>query len=42
MEGSASQAGFSYQNNIVALKVIECFFFNPDIRQFRLENYDKV
>jgi hypothetical protein len=41
MEGSASQAGFYYQNNIAALKVIECLFFNSDIRQIRLENYDK-
>lgn len=41
MEGSASQAGFYYQNNIAALKVIECLFFNSDISQIRLENYDK-
>ncbi|WP_298137031.1 NACHT domain-containing protein [Flavobacterium sp.] len=41
MEGSASQAGFYYQNNIAALKIIECLFFNSDIRQIRLENYDK-
>ncbi len=41
MEGSASQAGFYYQNNIAALKVIECLFFNSDIRQIRLENYDE-
>lgn len=41
MEGSSSQAGFYYQNNIAALKIIECLFFNSDIRQIRLENYDK-
>ncbi len=41
MEGSFSQAGFYYQNNVAALKIIECLFFNSDIRQIRLENYDK-
>lgn len=41
MEGSASQAGFYYQNNIAALKIIECLFFNTDIRQIRLENYEE-
>ena len=41
MEGSSSQAGFYYQNNIAALKIIECLFFNSDIFQIRLENYDK-
>ncbi|PTT68678.1 dsDNA nuclease domain-containing protein, partial [Chryseobacterium sp. HMWF001] len=41
MEGSASQAGFYYQNNIAALKIIDCLFFNSDIRQIRLENYEK-
>lgn len=41
MEGSASQAGFYYQNNIAAIKIIECLFFNSDIIQIRLENYDK-
>ncbi|KUJ55612.1 dsDNA nuclease domain-containing protein [Chryseobacterium aquaticum] len=41
MEGSASQAGFYYQNNIAALKIIECLFFKSDIRQIRLENYEK-
>ena len=41
MEGSSPQAGFYYQNNIAALKVIECLFFNSDIRQIRLENYEK-
>jgi|GEM_PF-1855786 len=41
MEGSSSQAGFYYQNNIAGLKIIECLFFNSDIRQIRLENYDK-
>ena len=42
MEGSASQAGFYYQNNIAALKIIECLFFNSDIVQIRLENYNEV
>lgn len=41
MEGSYSQAGFYYQNNVAALKIIECLFFNSDISQIRLENYDK-
>lgn len=41
MEGSSSQAGFYYQNNVAALKIIECLFFNSDIHQIRLENYDK-
>jgi hypothetical protein len=41
MEGSASQAGFYYQNNIAALKIIECLFFNSDIVQIRLENYNE-
>ena len=41
MEGSASQAGLYYQNNIAALKIIESLFFNSDIRQIRLENYEK-
>ncbi|OCA69065.1 hypothetical protein BBI01_17795 [Chryseobacterium artocarpi] len=41
MEGSASQAGFYYQNNVAALKIIECLFFNSDILQVRLENYEE-
>lgn len=41
MEGSYSQAGFYYQNNVAALKIIECLFFKSDISQIRLENYDK-
>lgn len=41
MEGSASQAGFYYQNNIAALKIIECLFFNSNILKIRLENYEK-
>ncbi len=41
MEGSASQAGFYYQNNVAALKIIEALFFNTDITHIRLENYDK-
>ncbi|MCU7496941.1 MAG: DUF4297 domain-containing protein, partial [Ignavibacteria bacterium] len=40
MEGSASQAGFYYQNNIAVLKIIECLFFNSDITHIKLENYD--
>lgn len=41
MEGSPSQAGFYYQNNVAALKIIECLFFNTDITHIHLENYDK-
>lgn len=41
MAGSAPQAGFYYQNNIAALKIIDCLFFKTDIIQIRLENYDK-
>lgn len=41
MEGSFAQAGFYYQNNIAALKVLECLFFDSDIKGIRLENYDK-
>ncbi|WP_336715256.1 NACHT domain-containing protein [Chryseobacterium mucoviscidosis] len=41
MEGSASQAGFYYQNNVAALKIIEFLFFNSDISQIKLENYDQ-
>lgn len=41
MEGSASQAGFFYQNNIAALKLLDCLFFNTDISHVALENYDK-
>ena len=41
MEGSSSQAGFYYQNNVAALKIIECLFFNTDITHVRLENYEK-
>ncbi len=41
MIGSASQAGYYYQNNVAALKIIECLFFNTDITSIRLENYDK-
>lgn len=41
MEGSPSQAGFYYQNNVAALKIIECLFFKTDITHIRLENYDK-
>ncbi len=41
MEGSPSQAGFYYQNNVAALKIIECLFFNTDITHILLENYDK-
>ena len=41
MEGSTSQAGFYYQNNVAALKIIECLFFDSDISHIRLENYDK-
>ncbi len=41
MEGSAAQAGFYYQNNVAALKIIECLFFDSDITHIELENYDK-
>ncbi len=41
MEGSASQAGFYYQNNVAALKIIDCLFFNSDINYIELENYSK-
>lgn len=41
MEGSASQAGFYYQNNVAALMIIDCLFFNTDITHIHLENYDK-
>lgn len=41
MEGSYSQAGFYYQNNVAALKIIECLFFDSGIREIRLENYEK-
>lgn len=41
MIGSASQAGFYYQNNIAALKIIDCLFFNSDIIHIELENYNK-
>lgn len=41
MEGSASQAGLYYQNNVAALKIIECLFFNTDITHIRLDNYDE-
>jgi hypothetical protein len=41
MEGSASQAGFYYQNNVAALKIIDCLFFNSDIAYIHLENYNK-
>ncbi|MDD2229469.1 MAG: ATP-binding protein [Candidatus Cloacimonetes bacterium] len=41
IQGSASQAGFYYQNSVAASKIIECLFFNSDITSIRLENYDK-
>lgn len=41
MEGSSSQAGFYYQNNIAALKIIESLFFESDIKYIQLENYDR-
>ena len=41
MEGSASQAGFYYQNNVAALKIIDCLFFNSDIAYIQLENYNR-
>ncbi|WP_323028287.1 NACHT domain-containing protein [Gelidibacter japonicus] len=41
MTGSAPQAGFYYQNNIAALKIIESLFFDSDIQYIQLENYDR-
>ncbi|GAB4160305.1 MAG: hypothetical protein Tsb0033_16070 [Winogradskyella sp.] len=41
MIGSAPQAGFYYQNNIAALKIIESLFFDSDIQYIQLENYDR-
>lgn len=41
MDGSASQAGFYYQNNVAALKILESLFFLTDITHIRLENYQK-
>lgn len=41
MQGSAAQAGFFYQNNLAAIKILECLFFDNDILSVRLENYDK-
>jgi len=41
MKGSASQAGFYYQNNVAALKIIKCLFFNTNITHILLENYEK-
>ena len=41
MQGSAAQAGFFYQNNLAAIKILECLFFDNDIQSVRLENYDK-
>ncbi|WP_417237359.1 hypothetical protein [Bizionia paragorgiae] len=41
MNGSAPQAGFYYQNNIAALKIIESLFFDSDIQFIELENYDR-
>jgi len=40
MEGSAAQAGFYYQNNIAALKLIESLFYDSDINYIELENFD--
>ncbi|MEC3905982.1 NACHT domain-containing protein [Tamlana sp. 2201CG12-4] len=41
MSGSAPQAGFYYQNNIAALKIIESLFFESDIQYIQLENYER-
>ena len=41
MTGSAPQAGFYYQNNIAALKIIESLFFDTDIQYIQLENYER-
>ncbi len=41
MKGSAAQAGFYYQNNIAALKILDSLLFNTDITHIELENYEK-
>lgn len=41
MKGSAAQAGFYYQNNIAALKILDSLVFNSDISHIELENYEK-
>ena len=40
MGGSAAQAGFYYQNNVAALKILESLFFQSDITHIELENYE--
>lgn len=40
MGGSAAQAGFYYQNNVAALKILESLFFRSDITHIELENYE--
>jgi len=37
MAGSHAQAAYYYQNNVAALKIIECLFFNSDIIHIELE-----
>ncbi|MGN6713907.1 hypothetical protein, partial [Anaerocolumna jejuensis] len=38
--GSPSQAGFYYQNNVAALKLLELFDFSTSLLHIRLENYE--
>lgn len=38
--GSPSQAGFYYQNNLAALKLLELFDFKTSLLHVKLENYD--
>jgi len=41
MEGSHPQAGFYYQNNVAAFKVLDCLLFENDVQFIHLENYEK-
>jgi hypothetical protein len=40
-EGSSSQAGFYYQNNLAALKVLDMLYRNSDITYVNLENFKR-
>ncbi len=39
MEGSTTQAAFYYQNNIAALKILDCLLFESEIHYIHLESY---
>lgn len=41
MSGSIPQAGFFYQNNVAALKILELLDFGSFIKRIYLENYQK-